>query len=372
MTATAAAPIRLGVVGAGWAAGLHLAGFRQVAGVELTAIASRTRHRAEQRAGEFGISRVVDSVAELAGMVDLVSIASPPAAHRDQVMEVAAAGRHVLCDKPVALTAGEADQMLAAVGSAGITAAAGFIWRTDPALLRMRDLLAGGAIGSLVELHSSCPLGVPTLPVTWMYDGAAGGGALAQHGSHVIDRARWLVGGEIVSVSGRLAYDLKEAPAPREFHDVTEAFDWARRNHGAVTGPTGPVTADTGYEFAARFDSGVRARFWEAWHLPGVVDDEVVAYGDAGTLRWAGASGLTLCRPGQPPERIEVPGAAASGAATPREVGLRRWGELATAVVAGIRTGEGGHPTLHDGRQVAAISDAVRRSHHSGTWEDVR
>jgi predicted dehydrogenase len=366
--------IRLGVVGAGWAAGLHLEGFRQVPGVELAAITSRTRANAERRAAEYGIGSVLDSLEELLDRVDLVSIASPPAAHHAQVLAVAAAGRHVLCDKPLALDGEQTGQLRDAVAAAGVRGAVGFIWRNDPALLRMRELLAGGAIGALVELHSTCALGVPTLPMTWMYDAEAGGGALAQHGSHVVDRARWLAGGEITAVRGRLVYDLKEAPAPRAFHDVAEAFDWARRQHGTpATGPTGRVTADTGYEFSAAFDTGVRARFWEAWHLPGAVDDEVVAYGESGTLRWAGRQGLSLCRIGRDPEQIAVPGAAASGGSTPREVGLRRWGELAAAVAHAIRTGtDRGVPTLADGHRVAAISDAVRRSDRSGHWEVVK
>jgi predicted dehydrogenase len=361
------------VVGAGWGAGLHLEGFHRAEGAELVAIFSRTRARAEQRAAQYGIGLVADSLDELIDAVDVVSIATPPSAHLDPVLRAVAAGRHVLCDKPLASDLDSARSIVDAVTASGVQHASGFIWRDDPGLLRIRELLADGAIGRLVEIHSTCPLGVPQLPATWMYQADEGGGALAQHGSHVIDRARWLVGGEIERVRGRLAYDLADAAAPRRFHDITEAFAWARENDGrTVEAPRVPVTADTGYEFSADFDNGVRARFWEAWHLPGPVEDEVTLYGEDGALQWRGAAGLWSVRPGAQPVRIEVPAAAASGANTPREVGLRKWATLAGRFTAAITTGGyAGHPTIVDAWQVAAVSDAVRRSHRSGGWEKV-
>jgi predicted dehydrogenase len=365
--------VRVGVLGAGWGAGLHLEGFHRTEGAVLAAISSRTRARAEERAAQYGIPLVTDSLDELIDAVDVVSVATPPAAHREPVLAAVSAGRHVLCDKPLAVDVEDARFIVDAVTASGVRHASGFIWRDDPGLLRVRELLAQGVIGPLVEIQSTCPLGVPRLPATWMYQADEGGGALAQHGSHVIDRARWLVGAEIVRVRGRLAHDLADAAAPRRFHDITEAFAWARENDGrAVDAPRVPVTADTGYEFSADFDNGVRARFWEAWHLPGSVDDEVTLYGERGALRWQGPAGVWLHRPGEAPVRVEVAGAAASGANTPREVGLRKWAVLARRFVEAIATGvPNGHPTILDAWQVAAVSDAVHRSHRSGGWEKV-
>ncbi|GLZ42040.1 Gfo/Idh/MocA family oxidoreductase [Actinokineospora sp. NBRC 105648] len=365
--------IRVGVLGAGWGAGLHLEGFHRTPGVELTAIHSRTGERARRRAAEYGIGLVADSVAELVEAVDVVSVATPPDAHLEPVRLAAAAGRHVLCDKPLAADLDSARSIVDAVTSAGVRHASGFIWRDDAGLRRVRDLVADGAIGKLVEIQSSCPLGVPPLPATWMYQADSGGGALAQHGSHVIDRARWLVGSELTRVRGRLTHDLTEAVAPERFHDITDAFDWARRNAGApADGPRVPVTADTGYEFSGDFANGVRARFWEAWHLPGPVDDEVVLHGERGALHWRGPAGVWLHRPGRDAERVEVADSTASGANTPREAGLVKWAALAGAFVEAIATGtDTGHPTVLDAWHVAAVSDAVRRSHDSGGWEDV-
>lgn len=365
--------VRVGVLGAGWGAGLHLEGFHRTEGAEIVAIASRTRARAEERAAQYGIPLVTDSLDELVDAVDVVSVATPPTAHREAVLRAVAAGRHVLCDKPLAADLESARAIVDAVTASGVRHASGFIWRDDPGLLRVRELLAEGVIGRLVEIQSTCPLGVPQLPATWMYQADEGGGALAQHGSHVIDRARWLVGAEVERVRGRLAFDLDDAAAPRRFHDITDAFAWARDNDGrTAAAPRVPVTADTGYEFSADFDNGVRARFWEAWHLAGPVDDEVTLYGEDGALQWRGPAGLWLSRRGTQPVRVEVAETAASGADTPREVGLRKWAALAERFVEAITTGvHNGHPTVVDAWQVAAVSDAVRRSHRSGGWEKV-
>lgn len=364
--------IRVGVLGAGWGAGLHLEGFSRTEGVQLAAISSRTRQRADRRAEEYGIPLVTDSLSELVDAVDVVSVATPPTAHLEPIRAAVKARRHVLCDKPLAADIDQARSIVDLVADSGVQHASGFIWRDDPGLLRVRELVAEGAIGNLVEIQCNCPLGVPPLPSTWMYQANEGGGALAQHGSHVIDRVRWLVGAEIVRVRGRLHHDLADAAAPRRFHDITEAFAWARTADGDADAPRVPVTADTGYEFSADFDNGVRARLWEAWHLPGPVDDEMVLYGQRGALHWRGAAGVWLDRAGQPPIQIEVPGSAASGANTPREVGLRKWAALAQRFVESINTGAHcGHPTIWDAWQVAAISEAVHRSHRSGNWEKV-
>jgi predicted dehydrogenase len=254
----------------------------------------------------------------------------------------------------------------------------------------MREMIANGAIGRIAELHSTCALGVPVMPMNWMYDRDHGGGALAQHGSHVIDRARWLLGEDIVAVNGGLAHDVTEAVDAGRFHNIMDVFGHA---HKAAAGPSEDgrrmgarhaVTADTGYDFRAVFAGGARARFWEAWHFAGPAEDHVVAYGEGGVLEWRGAGGLWLYRLIRPAEPIDVAEAAGSGAHTPRAIGERRWRELAGRFIAAVgdpapAAGTTGaeaatvpgidYPTLDDGWRVAAISDAVRTSHETGRWE---
>jgi predicted dehydrogenase len=365
-------PVRVGVIGAGWAGGLHLEAFHR-AGSQLVGLYSRTRERADALAGRYGVAQVAGSLEELLALdIDVVSVASPPPAHHEQTLAAVAAGRHVLCDKPVAMTAAEAADMLDAARRAGVLHATGFIWRGDPALARMRELLREGAVGTVVEVHSTCPLGAPLMPMNWIYQAEAGGGALMQHGSHVIDRVRWLLDAEVTAVCGRLAYDLKEAPVGPRFHNTLDVFAWSREHRGEPMDamPRQAVTADVGYEFLAELSTGARARFWEATHLAGPVEDQVLVIGDEATLGWSPA-GLFRYRGGAPQEPIEVAGAAGSGSSTPHEVGLARWTGLVSAFQASLDGGPVDYPTLVDGWQVARITDALHRSHDSRAWEAV-
>jgi predicted dehydrogenase len=365
-------PVRVGVIGAGWGAGLHLEGYRRTNGVVLSAITSRTPSTAEQLARDYGVEQVVDNVEELIELVDVVSVATPPDAHLAPTLAAIAADKHVLCDKPLALDAAEAATIVAAAEAAGVRHATGFIWRLDPSLTCLREALRRGTIGTVREVDSTCALGVPVMPHNWMYERSHGGGALMQHGSHVIDRVRWLLGSEIAKVVGRLHHDVKDVERGPAFHNVREAFTWSMRPgaDAAPAAPRVPVDADSGYEFVGETAGGVRVRFWEAWHLLGRHDDRLVVYGDRGTLEWIGGAGVRLLRHRREPESL-FEGSAASGANTPEETGWRLWGQLAETFLASIR-GEPSHaPTLEDGWQVMRVIDAVRRSDASGCWETV-
>jgi predicted dehydrogenase len=376
-----APPLRVAVIGAGWAAELHLQAYAATDDTDVVAICSRTRSKTEEVAARFGVPQVYTDFDEMlrAEELDVVSIATPPDAHREFTLGAAEAGCHVLCDKPVALTAQEAEELLNGVESRGVRHATGFIWRNDPALRRLRALIGEGSIGEIRELHCRCAIGAPVLPMTWMYDAAAGGGSLMQHGQHIVDRARWLLGSEIVGVSGELTYDVKETVQGPKFHNVFDAFGWAaERARGGGGGddlPTVEVTADTGYSFAASFENGVRAQFWEAMHSSGLSPDQIEVFGSQGTLVWSATSGLVRLQGRRPPETIEVEGTSASGAGDLRgaeEAGHRYWRELAQAFAADIRGAEhDDYPTLYDGWKVQQVVDAVRASTESRSWEGI-
>jgi predicted dehydrogenase len=373
-------PLRLAVIGAGWASELHLHGFAAVSGVEPVAIASRTRERAEDVAARFGIPSVYDDAATMLAEAapDIVSIATPPGSHREYTLLAAEHGCHVLCDKPAALNAADAEIMLRAAEQAGVRHATGFIWRNDPGILKLRALLAEGAIGKVTDIHCRSAVGAPVLPMTWLYEREAGGGALMQHGQHVIDRAGWLLGDEIVRVRGELLHDVRETVVGPRFHNIFDAFGWAAqrmRNGGGEPLPTAPVTADTGYAFSAVFGGGVRGHFWESWHTPGPSPDQIDVHGTRGALSWSGADGLRIVRPGprSVPEPVPVEaGSEAGGGDLPaaEAAGHRRWGELAQAFADDIRgTAHAPYPTLYDAWRTQQVVDAVCASSESGVYE---
>lgn len=381
MSESSSSPLRVAVIGAGWASELHLQAYAASADAETVAICSRTRVTAEQMSERFSVPSVYTSMDELFASeeLDVVSIATPPSSHADWTIAAAEHGCHVLTDKPIALSAPEAERMVSAVESGGVRHATGFIWRNDPGIKRLRAELSEGTIGKVREVRCRCPLGAPVLPMTWMYDASAGGGSLMQHGQHIIDRIRWITGEEIVDVCGQLLFDVEEAVIGPDFHNVFEAFGWAAR-HGREAGdlPKANVTADTGYDFAGVLGNGVRVHFWEAMHSTGLVSDQIEVYGSTGTLVWSAGGGLTLKRPGPQaqPHAVDVGETSAAGAGDLRaaeEAGHRYWREMAQAFLDDILGREhDGYPTLVDGLRVQQVVDAVRESTQTRAWAGTR
>ena len=162
------------------------------------------------------MARTFDSLADALADPDVhvVSIATPPHTHAPLAIEACRAGRHVLCEKPFALDALEAESMCAAAEHAGVVALVGheFRWAPDRALAARA--LAGGAIGEprLATLVQYVPLVAdPDARVPeWWFDETRGGGWLGASGSHIVDQVRtWF--GEIASVER----DAADGGAPR-------------------------------------------------------------------------------------------------------------------------------------------------------------
>jgi predicted dehydrogenase len=371
--------LRVAILGAGWAGELHAKAFGLHPDVELVAVCSRTEARAREMADAFGIGKVHTSLTAMLSEVepDVVTVATPPSVHAEMTLAAIDAGAHVLCDKPIATSAADGARMVEAADKAGIKHATGFVWRNDPAVLRLRNLIAEHAVGDVVEIHARCALGAPILPMTWMYEAEAGGGSLMQHGGHVIDRIRWITGQEFAEVSGELLRDIKEAEVGPRFHNVMEAFAWGGKRlaelaQGADPLPTAPVTADTGYSFRATMAGGIRVSLWELWHGVGTHPDVVEIVGTRGTLVWSGAGGLHVVRPRQAPEPIAVEGSTEAGGGDMKSLeaqGARMWRRLVDAFVADVR-GEPHepYPTMRDAWRVQQVIDAVGRSDESRSW----
>jgi predicted dehydrogenase len=149
--------------------------------------------------------------------VDLCDIATPVAMHHPMALAAAAAGKAILCEKPLARDAGEAAEMLAAVRAAGVPHMLCHNYRRVPAVTLARRLIEEGRLGRLfhfrgVYLHDR--LVDPRAPRTWrLVRAEAGSGVIGDLGSHVIDLARYLCG-EIDEVSGSLTTFVTERPLP--------------------------------------------------------------------------------------------------------------------------------------------------------------
>jgi predicted dehydrogenase len=196
------------VAGTGFGCRVHVPALRN-AGFDVVALVGRDGARTERRAARAGVPHACTSLAEAfaLGGVDAVTIATPPDTHAALAIEACEAGRHVVCEKPFALDAAEAERMLAAAKKARVTHLVGheFRWAPDRALVARA--IADGVIGEprTFSLVSYVPLVAdPAAPVPeWWFDGRRGGGWLGASGSHIVDQLRtWF--GEIASVSAAL------------------------------------------------------------------------------------------------------------------------------------------------------------------------
>ncbi len=191
-------PLRVGIVGSSFGGSVHAPAYTLHPAFEVVALASPAN--AERVAAERKIPRAFASLAAMLDgcELDVVSIASPPFDHHPATLAALARGKHVLCEKPMALTVAEAEEMLAATERAGIVTGIAHEFRFVPARIALKELVDNHHLGALRQIEST--IMVPLLraesqrPRSWWFERATGGGPLGAFGSHAIDAATWLAG----------------------------------------------------------------------------------------------------------------------------------------------------------------------------------
>ena len=216
------------VIGAGMVGRSHAAGYRSAttvygAGlppVRLVAIADLNAAFAEETARRFGYERFETSWQAVAAAddIDVVSVAVANPLHREISEALLAAGKHVLCEKPLAPSVADAEAMVAAAAKTpDLQACVGFTFRRSPAIAAVREWVETDVIGSPIHLDGfyRCDYAAdPDGPMSWRYRGGIGSGALADIGSHLIDLGEFLCG-PIASVRGAtLATVIHERALP--------------------------------------------------------------------------------------------------------------------------------------------------------------
>jgi predicted dehydrogenase len=190
--------------------------------------------------------------------VDVVSVVVANPLHRQIVEGLLAAGKHVLCEKPMAPSVEDAEAMVAAAEASGRETGVGFVFRRSPAIAAVRDQIASGVIGRPLHFngHYWCDYAVdPRAPMSWRYKGGPGSGALSDIGSHLLDLAEFVCG-PIVSVRGAalptvigeraLPLGAAVGHAAAELSDVTEPVeneDLATFTASFASGATGTLSA---------------------------------------------------------------------------------------------------------------------------------
>ena len=193
--------------------------------------------------------------------VDLIDICTPGDTHVDIAVAALEAGKHVLCEKPLANTEAEAERMAAAAATAagaGVLAMVGFTYRRVPAIALARRLVADGRLGQIRQVRAQYLqdwIADPMAPLSWRLDkDRAGSGALGDIGAHVVDLAQFVTGDTVASVSGHLQTFVHERP-------LAATSTAGTLGGGGTSGETGPVTVDDAAVFLATFTGGALGVF---------------------------------------------------------------------------------------------------------------
>lgn len=232
--------LRIGLIGSGFMGKAHVFGFATAERVfdlpfelELTCIADVADEIAEKARAAFGFKRATSDWRAMVAdpEIDLVDITAPNALHKEMALAAIAAGKHVYCEKPLAPLAADALEMAEAAEKAGVKTQVGFNYLCNPMLTFARDMIAGGEIGEIRGyrgLHAEDYMIDAGSSFTFRHD-PAGGGALADIGSHALATAEFLVGpiakvmGDCVTMIGSRP-DGKGGTRKVEVDDVSRAF----------------------------------------------------------------------------------------------------------------------------------------------------
>lgn len=192
--------------------------------------------------------------------VDVIDICTPGDTHAEIAIAALAAGKHVLCEKPLANSVEEAERMTAAAetaSAAGIVSMCGFSYRRTPALALAKRFIDEGRLGTLRHVRAQYLqdwLSDPLAPMTWRLDRTrAGSGALGDIGAHSVDTAQWLTGDRITGVSATTRTFVTERPLLAESVGLGGVGD--------ADAPRASVTVDDAVAFTASFEHGALGVF---------------------------------------------------------------------------------------------------------------
>jgi myo-inositol 2-dehydrogenase/D-chiro-inositol 1-dehydrogenase len=187
--------VGVGLIGSQFISSIHAEALQRSARAELVAVASPTDDHAEQFARRFAIPRHLTDYRALLEMdeIDMVVLGVPNDLHCQMTLDAAAAGKHVVCEKPLTVNLDEADRMIEACRSAGVKLMYAEELCFAPKYVRLKQLLDSGALGEPTLLKQSEKHGGPHAAHFWNVD-RAGGGVTMDMGCHAIEFFRWMLG----------------------------------------------------------------------------------------------------------------------------------------------------------------------------------
>jgi len=247
--------LRIGLIGSGFMGKAHAFGYATATRVfdlpyelELHTIADINDEAAAKAAAALGFSHATSDWRSLVAdpAIDVVNITAPNALHKEMALAAIAAGKHVYCEKPLAPLAADAREMTDATEGAGVKTQVGFNYLCNPMLGLAREMIAGGELGEIRGyrgVHAEDYMADNAGPFTFRHD-PAGGGALADIGSHALATAEFLMGsaaGPITSVMGDCVTMIAERPDGKGGKRRVEVDDVGRAFLRFASGATGSI-----------------------------------------------------------------------------------------------------------------------------------
>jgi len=235
--------VNICVIGSGRAGMIHARNFaRSVPGARLAAMVDPVEEAAKSACNELGIETYyLDYKDALADKnIDGVVVVTPTAYHRDIVLDAASAGKHILCEKPMAMTASECTDMIEAAEKANVKLQLAFMRRFDESFMHAKERIDAGEIGDVVSVKSLTH--GPSTPRPWMYDLAKSNGPLAEVSSHDIDALHWYSGSyinEVYAVAGNYRCPDAAEEYPDFYDNVLMNCRFRNNTMGLVDGAQG-------------------------------------------------------------------------------------------------------------------------------------
>jgi predicted dehydrogenase len=378
--------IKAGVVGVGFIGVAHVEALRRL-GVEVVGLVGSTPERARTKADAIGLDRVYDSVEAMASApdIDVIHIASPNYAHADQVRTALDAGKHVVCEKPLALDSADTADLVARADASGRVNAVCFNIRFYPANHQAMAMVAAGEIGEPRFITGSYHQDWLLLETDWNWrlqpEEAGALRAVADIGSHWLDLTRFISGRRVVEVMADL-HTL--VPVRRHPAGPVETFSTVSDD---IELETEEMSSDDAAGILLRFEDGARGAVTISQVSAGQKNSlRYEIAGSESALRWFSAEpdDLFIGHRGRPNEMLNRdPGLYSPDAAklvaypgghvegfpdTFRALFSRVYADVAN----GAPADRPDYPTFADGHDAVLVTDAIAESHKTRRWTAIQ
>jgi predicted dehydrogenase len=372
--------LRAGVVGTGFIGAIHVEALRRL-GIDVVGVVGSSPERARSKP----LAPVIDSYEQLLadGRVDVVHLTTPNHLHYPQVKQALEAGKHVICEKPLAMTSEQSAELVDLAQQSRLVHCTNFNIRFYPQVQQARALIANGAVGAVWSVHGGYLQDWLLLPTDWNWrlEPEKGGALRAVNdiGSHWLDLVQFVIGSRVASLLADLATTIPVRRRPAREIETFAAADDVEREDAEMT------TEDLAF-ILLRFEDGTRASLVVSQVSAGRKNSlRFEIDGSKGALAWDSERNeeLWLGHRGKPNEvllrdpavmareagsRTGLPAGHAEGFA---ETFKELYRAVYTAVAAGGPPEQPDYPTFADGHWENVLGDAVALSNRERRWVEV-